>query len=431
MTGFWEVTLENPPLESVPVHGSGLIERLLDAFTAVWILRINHIRSTLVAQHLAPASTGALGAVADYLLELPRDQACAKLLNPIFAAWVVRLWNGVFGSQRAETESHSEWLIHHIESVRIILLAEMPRLRALGASAGPITLSTDRAVAPLGVGWRLTAGPALRRPVELVDNSRNIEVIADGNLLCRIPWSEVCLYADGRSIESHWPEAITVEQRSYLLDGRVEILVDGAFPELSRRRTPEERPCALDCEALKLELDRAIRLIRTVWPEALADVAVLFRGLLPIQMTGNGWNSASTGEVPFVLQLTFRKNGWSFLLADSILHEVAHTKMDMAMTLTPLLLDDGRKIYRHPWRPDLRPITGVLLGAHAFLAVLSLYHRALRIWPEDAAIRQQFEQRRSEVLTAVAILADAAEFTPAGAFVFQAMRNALTDCNRI
>jgi hypothetical protein len=430
MSPLLDLEVENLQFQSVPFHGTGNIEQLLNTFTGWWILRLVNIRSALISQGLPSASVTTLQALIDYLAEMRPAQARATVQDPIFAAWLSRLWNNVFEPQKKGAEKLPEWLPRHIDQLQIIFLTEISRFRAFGAPTAPITIGPDQNLDPLNVHWRLRRAATPERSVELLDDGTHVTLVSAKTVLACIPQVELRPGADGGSIETI-ADVFRVEQRSFLLNGQVEVFPDDAFPELSDRRSSQETRSTLCQEALGMELGRAIELIRRVWPEALDDVTTLFRGLLPIQMAGGGWNSASTGQAPFVLQLTFQENGWPFLLADSILHECAHTKLDMALTLGPLFLNDEQKIYRHPWRPDLRPMVGVLLGAHAFLAVLTLYHRGLRIWPDDEAILQQYEQRRAEVETAMSVISEHANFTAAGVEVFEAMRNSLADCRQI
>jgi HEXXH motif-containing protein len=424
-----EFAVADPPLDAVPTYGAGQaeVDRLSNAFALQWILRLFSLRSTLASVGVDPARRGRFGALGEWFVGLSAEEARTRLQNPAFAAWLVRMWNVASGNAGPTDERQRQaFLEHEIDLLPILLLRDLNRLEALDTSAVPCRLPTDARIAPLGLGWRLVARSDIGEPVHLRRVRGGIEIVAGGEVLSYVPLSELAPGAPGTSVRIR-SEAIVIEPRTFILDGRIEILPYSAFPELSARRLPQELPCGLDDQVLDRELRRAFELLRTVWPQSLPDVDAFFRGLLPIEMPAANWNSASTGELPFVLQLTVREDAWPFLLADSILHETAHTKLDMAMLFTPLLLNDDQKIYQHPWRPDPRPMAGVLLGAHAFLSVMKLYERALLVWPRDDAIREQYQRRRDEVSTAMATLAGAARFTPAGERIYKKMLEAFEE----
>jgi HEXXH motif-containing protein len=213
------------------------------------------------------------------------------------------------------------------------------------------------------------------------------------------------------------------EERIRITDLRLEVFDPRDIPELSERRLPEEGKSELSFPELESELNGALDAIHDAWPEAMEDVRTFFRGLLAMKMPAERWNSASTGEYPRVLQLTLKPGGEPLLLAESILHESSHTKLDIAMALQTLLVDDGVRRYRHPWRPDLRPITGVLLGAHAFLAVLEFYRRVVRSTGDPLA-KREVATREREVGIAIDLLDREGSFTSAGRSLFGQMREA-------
>jgi HEXXH motif-containing protein len=411
-TAVEDLIVAEPPLAAVPLHGSSELDRFLDAFVVQWILRVLALGPKLEAAGLDPPRVRLVGALANLLVTMSPAEARARLLDPVLAACLGRLRKAAGAGDVAASA-------REVDALPVLLIRDLDTLAPDGAPLGPVELPNDARVVPVGLRWRIAAAGA-RLAAAICRTDEGVVVTgADGAILCRIPATALQPGADGAGIDVA-SAAVAIAPRTFILDGRVEVLPDKACPELSAR-VPEERRCRLGTGVVERELRAALDLIREVWPESLADVSALFGGLFPIRMPAGGWCSASTSALPFVLQLTIRRAAWPFLLADSILHETAHTKLDMAMMLTPLILNDDRRIYRHPWRPDLRPLAGVLLGAHAFLSVLKLYEGALRLRPADAAARRQYERRRGEVGTALATLEQAASFTPAGAELFQRM----------
>jgi HEXXH motif-containing protein len=106
------------------------------------------------------------------------------------------------------------------------------------------------------------------------------------------------------------------------------------------------------------------------------------------------------------------------LVAEALVHETAHVKLDALDHLAPLLENGEEEGFRHPWREDIRPLRGVLLGAHAFLNVALFYQRMVEagISPDEST--REIDQRRREVAEALDILDKHAVFTPAGQGLF-------------
>ncbi len=77
--------------------------------------------------------------------------------------------------------------------------------------------------------------------------------------------------------------------------------------------------------------------------------------------------STSDSTLPGVVFVRLRAGDplWN---AELILHEAAHNWLVTLMRLDPLV-SDTRQLYRSPWRKDLRPLRGILVGTHAFLLV--------------------------------------------------------------
>ncbi|GHB20928.1 hypothetical protein GCM10010306_011900 [Streptomyces umbrinus] len=105
-------------------------------------------------------------------------------------------------------------------------------------------------------------------------------------------------------------------------------------------------------------------------------------------------------------------------LTEVLVHEAHHNKLASLHELIPLFRPDGGTLHRVGWRPDPRPIPGVLQGAYAHLALTDLWWRAWngpstpREWRQRAA--EQFESYRGRVSEALSILLESDELTFAG-----------------
>ncbi len=79
------------------------------------------------------------------------------------------------------------------------------------------------------------------------------------------------------------------------------------------------------------------------------------------------------------------------LQAETLVHEASHNQLHTLQELGPLFESgDKDQIYYSPWRTDPRALPGILLGAHAFLAVARLM--------SAAAAKTPGAERRRELL---------------------------------
>jgi HEXXH motif-containing protein len=78
-----------------------------------------------------------------------------------------------------------------------------------------------------------------------------------------------------------------------------------------------------------------------------------------------------------------------YTCAATLVHEVQHVKLSALLDLVTLTMpDDGQRFYA-PWRPDPRPLAGLLQGAYAFLGVSGFWRRQREV--ADDSIRQRAE----------------------------------------
>ncbi|GGX64063.1 HEXXH motif domain-containing protein [Streptomyces hiroshimensis] len=121
--------------------------------------------------------------------------------------------------------------------------------------------------------------------------------------------------------------------------------------------------------------------------------------------------SASTADAYGSMVLSRPPDGLA--LAETLVHELQHSKLGAIMHLFPLLDDDRAELYYSPWRPDPRHLTGLLHGAYAFTGVAGFWHDRLG-GPHHATAAFQFALRRLHCRHAVSTLLHHARLTPVG-----------------
>ncbi|GAT70630.1 HEXXH motif domain-containing protein [Planomonospora sp. ID91781] len=122
------------------------------------------------------------------------------------------------------------------------------------------------------------------------------------------------------------------------------------------------------------------------------EVAAATSVLTPIQAPASGQNSATSRETFGTMALSEPRHGLGF--AETFAHEVQHAKLTALTDMVDLTLpDDGQRHYA-PWRPDPRPVYGLLQGAYAYLGVAGFWHRQRAFESGDAGFRAQVEFAR-------------------------------------
>ncbi|WP_027345980.1 HEXXH motif domain-containing protein [Hamadaea tsunoensis] len=100
--------------------------------------------------------------------------------------------------------------------------------------------------------------------------------------------------------------------------------------------------------------------------------------------------------------------------AATMIHEFQHSKLSALHALLPLYDPAGNELYFAPWRPDPRPLGGLLQGIYAFLSVAGWWRDLMAAPAEQPRAALQFATLRAQVWRALEQVHDAAGLTEAG-----------------
>jgi HEXXH motif-containing protein len=157
-------------------------------------------------------------------------------------------------------------------------------------------------------------------------------------------------------------------------------------------------------------------MVRLGVPSWWAELPRALTRLVPVGWDDERHFSASYREAPLVAYVTLHPD--PLTLAEAIVHETQHGKLNLLTWLDPVLENAYTEWTSSPVRPDLRPVMGVLLAIHAFIPVAALHH-GLAVADHPSAKTPQFARRRREVLSGNArglpIVREKAKPTAAGA----------------
>ena len=203
--------------------------------------------------------------------------------------------------------------------------------------------------------------------------------------------------------------------------GSLDVLID----DLDPFRMPGESNLAP-----RLSAAQAVEwnnMLREAWPlldpDVAAEVAAAVRVIVPCSAPPGDHVSSSSPETFGAVAMSLPPDPYT--CGVTLTHEVQHLKLSALLDLVPLTLpDDGRRYYA-PWRPDPRPVSGLLQGAYAFFGVSGFWRRQRRL--ADGQVRHradaEFARWRAAAAEVVGTLLSSGGLTPAGRdFVAQAGR---------
>lgn len=220
---------------------------------------------------------------------------------------------------------------------------------------------------------------------------------------------------------------ISGAQRSWPVSPGLELCIEDTNPLALIEAHPDKRGNACDLGGRPVaewvdSLRRALELVAHL-PAWSGELASGDARLVPVGFEPERHLSASYREAPGLLYLTLHPD--PLTLAEAIVHETQHSKLNLLSWLDPVLLNGRTTWTSSPVRPDLRPLMGVFLAAHAFVPVAAL-HSALEEAGHPVVSTDRFAQRRSDVrdgnTRALAILDDLAAPTKVGRRVLEDLR---------
>lgn len=140
-------------------------------------------------------------------------------------------------------------------------------------------------------------------------------------------------------------------------------------------------------------LDAAREAVAEGLPALAAEHRQLLATVIPVGGPSERSLSASYQEAPGLVYLSLHPS--RLTMAEALVHEVQHGKLNLVAHVDPLLEDAGQ-LYTSPVRPDPRPLWGVLLAVHAFVPVEAL-HDAWAAAGHPVAREEGFATRREQV----------------------------------
>ena len=169
-------------------------------------------------------------------------------------------------------------------------------------------------------------------------------------------------------------------------------------------------------------LSTALAAVEAFAPELHSEMSLLLRQIIPVGTDEERHLSASYSEAVGMAYMSLHPRANTML--EALVHEYQHSKLNMLCYVETLLHNAFTPLYHSPVRPDPRPLHGVLLAAHAFVAVAEVYHRMLQA-PEALSSPGDVSARFKEIVSinaeALEVLEAHGQWTSAGEELLGAM----------
>ncbi|MFD0901114.1 HEXXH motif domain-containing protein [Actinomadura sediminis] len=270
-----------------------------------------------------------------------------------------------------------------------------------------------------------------RRPCTIDVPSRDGAIVLPslGRAFVRTPAARVAVDRSGARIgDLALPRDLHTDAPGWQAVRRLddELLLDDHDPDrmpggtaLPGRLTPSE------LAHWRTTLTDARRILRAHHEAVAEEISGALTVLTPLVPPAQGQSSATPKHAFGNIGLSTPPDALFF--AVTLAHEVAHTKLTGLLDVVPLTRPDDGGRYYAPWRADPRPVSGLLQGAYAHLAIAAFWRTQRRHETGDSALRAHtdFARWRTATDLIVRTLAATGGLTPEGERFVGEMSNTL------
>lgn len=166
-------------------------------------------------------------------------------------------------------------------------------------------------------------------------------------------------------------------------------------------------------------IEGALKLIKQTWPLAFYALSRHVKAFCILRHRSHS-RSHSPSELPGTVLLSVEDVEY---VGDLLCHESSHVRMNVFRWYDSIVLARNPEAdavgFVSPWRPDLRPIQGLLDGVHAFLNVCRYYQRLEDKFQTGMTFRTIYERQRKNVIQANITLQQHAKPTVIGAILLK------------
>jgi HEXXH motif-containing protein len=194
--------------------------------------------------------------------------------------------------------------------------------------------------------------------------------------------------------------------------GRLELVIDDLDPYRFAPGSPlAPRLNSEEIEYWQTVLQDAWTLLLRHHPVVADEIRTMISVITPLSPSGPGLTSGTSRTAFGCVAVSRPPDGLS--LAVTLAHEIQHTKLTSLFDLVDLLSPEPHKRYYAPWRPDPRPLSGLLHGAYAHLGVAAFWRRQRHL-ENSAAAHAEFARWRDAAADTTDVIKKSGSLTPLG-----------------
>jgi len=310
----------------------------------------------------------------------------AVLRYPAVGAWAVRTLRGLRGGSPMPG-------------------AEPARLCAMAAAAA----------ARAGMAAEVELGPAHGTVVlpslgaAIISTSAATVFVSGGTAEVRSPGGRIKIPREpGRQARGWLP-------LRRIREGTLDVIVDDLDPfRMPAVSGLASRLNAREMIALEASVQQGWRLITAHHPSMAEEFHAAVTVIVPLITPPRGRVSSSSRETFGAIALSQPPDPYT--CADTFVHEIQHLKLSALLDLCTLTKPDDGRTYYAPWRPDPRPLSGLLQGTYAYLGVCAFWRRERELAAATARARADAEYAlwRQGITGAINTLSSSGKLTAAG-----------------
>ena len=168
-------------------------------------------------------------------------------------------------------------------------------------------------------------------------------------------------------------------------------------------------------------LTESLNLLQELWPEMESEITTAVHTLVPVNSPIGGMNcSCSSEDFWGAILCSFDPPP---LLAEVLVHEFGHNLLYGLMEVYGIFAEDCPKeqVFYSPWRPDARPLVGVLHAVYKFERVAEFYRRLLQKDSSNVAYRERYSLILGRLERGLRVLAESAKFNAEGTVFFESL----------
>ena len=387
-----------------------LADHPADPETVTVLMQGQLSKNIQLAAHIAKSAPNALGmanAVSVFSQAQSRDPAISDRLAaaPCFGSWAARAVSLLGGTTRPHSSLAVELSYLHATAAVAAMWTRVDADLTLYVRDGMVLLPTMGAVRVAAADLTPVRARVRGGGMTLQTDDLTVEVSsASVDTAAWLPLRAISAEAAGHAI------TLTVDD--------LDPYRDCYHKQLAARLSEEE-------------FRHGERLMRDAWqllteyaPERAVELAAGMRTMVPLSVTHAAPGLSATSRVAVgALALTLPER--AVQLAVTLVHEFQHSKLSALLDLVPLHAPGSGQLYFAAWKPEPRPVWGLLQGSYAFLAVAELWWR-LRDAPVDRVVAQRhFAEIRLQVDDVLSTLESVPDLNGNGRVFVSRMRSAL------